>query len=156
LINSFEPENYYCEMELKSVQAADEDSGLVALCKKGDPEAFEKLVDKYQRRIFNTVLRIVGNSDDAADATQDAFLSAYRAMSEFEGRSSFSTWLHAIAINSARNRLRQSNARRRYEVASLNGHRRDDDPPAAEPASKEATAPERLEKNEVRCWCSGI
>ena len=70
-------------------------------------EALYELFDRYRRRLFNTALRLLGNSDDAEDALQDALLAAFRNLDGFKGRSQFYTWLTRIVINAALMRLRR-------------------------------------------------
>ena len=84
-------------------------------------EALNELFDRYRRRLFNTALRLLGNSDDAEDALQDALLAAFRNLDGFKGRSQFSTWLTRIVINAALMRLR----RMRPEVMTSIDQKRD-------------------------------
>lgn len=65
----------------------------------GDMKAMERLIVKYQDRLFNTILRMCGNRDDAVELTQDAFVKVLESIDKFEGRSSFYTWLFRIAVN---------------------------------------------------------
>jgi len=83
------------------------DLELVQRCKSGELSAFETLVLRHQDKIFNLVLRYVGNREDAADITQEVFLKAYRAMGSFAERSSFGTWLYRIAVNTALSFMRK-------------------------------------------------
>ena len=62
---------------------------------------FNSLVDAYQDKLYNVVLRMVGNADDALDIVQVAFLKAYRSLSRFKGQSKIYTWLYRIAVNTA-------------------------------------------------------
>jgi RNA polymerase sigma-70 factor (ECF subfamily) len=78
-----------------------DDRRLIADCLQGDSAAFGELVRRYQDRLYNTVLRLVGNAEDALDVVQDAFLHAYQALHGFKGDSLFFTWLYRIAINTA-------------------------------------------------------
>ena len=85
----------------------DPDGALVAQVQNGDTDAFEELVRRHTRRVFGTLAGIVGNMDDARDATQDVFLKAFENIGRFQGRSKFSTWLTSIAINTGTEILRQ-------------------------------------------------
>lgn len=85
---------------------------LLAACRCGDTAAFEQLVLRYQRSLYNIALRISGNEADAAEIVQEAFLNAWRKIGEFRGEARFSTWLTSIAINLARNRWQQIRQRR--------------------------------------------
>ena len=86
--------------------AARSDRDLAAACCEGDQEAFGELVARHQDRAFNLALRLTGSPDDAADAVQEAFLKAYRAMPTFRRESSFYTWLFRIVVNEVRSRRR--------------------------------------------------
>lgn len=72
---------------------------LVRKCQQGDKGAFELLVVKYQRRIFNVIFGVVRNRDIVEDLAQDTFLNAYRSIGGFKGDSSFYTWIYRIAVN---------------------------------------------------------
>jgi RNA polymerase sigma-70 factor (ECF subfamily) len=72
----------------------------------GDHEAFGRLVRRYQRRVYAAALHILQSHADADDATQEAFVRAYKGLSTFDGRSDFFTWLYRIAVNTALNTLR--------------------------------------------------
>jgi RNA polymerase sigma-70 factor (ECF subfamily) len=132
-------------------KATNEDCELVSLCKKGDVDAFEALVKKHQKRMFNIAFRMLGSYDEASEIVQDAFVSAYRGMRNFKGRAKFSTWLCAIVMNHSKNRLKQVKAQLHYEKYSIN-----DPIPAGEgqvhgePPSSEPSALERLEQRDVQ------
>ena len=76
------------------------------LARQGDRAAFGRLVQRHQRRVHSAALHILGNHADADDATQEAFVRAYRGLATFDGRADFSTWLYRITINTALNGLR--------------------------------------------------
>ena len=76
-----------------------EDLGLIRRFKAGDSDAMEQLVVKYQDRIFNVILKMCGNADDAAELTQDTFVKIIENIQRFKGRSSFYTWAFRIAVN---------------------------------------------------------
>ena len=86
---------------LKKNDTADEQ--LIAIAKKGDRNAFELLVIKYQFRVRAIVKKILRDRNDIDDVTQDTFVSAYRALENFRGGSQFYTWLYRIAVNTAKN-----------------------------------------------------
>jgi len=94
-----------------------EDDRLVDRCQDGDLEAFNKLVLKYQDRVFDTVYRMVADYEDARDLAQDCFLKAFLAIGEFRGQSSFYTWLFRIAVNCALSQRRRAARQERYVVA---------------------------------------
>ncbi|CAM5328488.1 RNA polymerase sigma factor RpoE [Eoetvoesiella caeni] len=81
----------------------DVDAELVARVQKGDKRAFDLLVLKYQRKIMRLLSRMVREPGEVEDVAQEAFIKAYRAISQFRGDSAFYTWLYRIAINTARN-----------------------------------------------------
>jgi RNA polymerase sigma-70 factor (ECF subfamily) len=78
-----------------------DDNRLIAECRQGNTAAFGELVSRYQDRLFNTVLRLVDNAEDARDVVQEAFLHAYQSLPSFKGDSLFFTWLYRIAVNTA-------------------------------------------------------
>jgi RNA polymerase sigma-70 factor, ECF subfamily len=129
----------------------DEDAAYVLLCKKGDTDAFEILVERHQKRMLNLAYRIMGDYDEACDVVQEAFFSAYRSIRSFRGESKFSTWLYGIVVNHARNRIKQAESRLRHETRSI------DDPIEMKNGSVSRqvsdcgeTAAEELEKREVQ------
>ena len=85
---------------------SDPDFEIVARVKNGDTDAFEELVRKHGRRVYRSLIGILGTPEEAEDALQDAFLKAFQHLPNFEGRSRFSTWLVRIAINTGLQRLR--------------------------------------------------
>lgn len=90
----------------------------MAASKDGHQAAFGELFARYSQRILRTTLRITRNREDAEDAVQDSFLNALVHIGSFEGRSSFSSWLTRIAINSALMKLRKNRA---YPEVSIDG-----------------------------------
>ena len=95
------------------------DAGLVAECQDGDTSAFDELVRRYKDRIYNVVYRLLGDHEDALDVCQDVFVRAYRGIGGFRGDAQVSTWLHSIAGNLARNRLRDAGRKGRDRGTSL-------------------------------------
>ena len=85
-----------------------DDDVLVQQCRHGDSAAMERLICKYQNRIYNTILKICANSDDAAELTQDTFVKVIENIDKFEGRSSFYTWAFRIAVNLTLNHCKRS------------------------------------------------
>jgi RNA polymerase sigma-70 factor (ECF subfamily) len=86
--------------------ADDPDFEIVERVRNGDTDAFEELVRKHGRRVYRSLLGILGKPEETEDALQDAFLKAFQHLPNFEGRSRFSTWLVRIAINTGLQRLR--------------------------------------------------
>jgi RNA polymerase sigma-70 factor (ECF subfamily) len=91
---------------------------LISKSRAGDVEAFNSLVERYERLVYNVVLRMMGDSAAAEDVTQDAFLSAYRAIGKFRG-GSFKAWLLRIATNCCRDRFRAAQRSRALSLDAL-------------------------------------
>ena len=128
-----------------------DDHELVCRCKKGELDAFEELVIKHQKKMFNIAFRMVNNYEDASEIVQDAFFSAYKGIQRFEKRSSFSTWLCTIVINTSRNRLQQIKSAARHEQFSLDDHASTGNGSMRfELASDCPSAEEQLEKKEMQ------
>jgi RNA polymerase sigma-70 factor, ECF subfamily len=83
------------------------DNELVRECLDGDEHAFETLLLRYQGPVYNAVLRMVRNRDEASDLTQTAFLKAYEQLSKFDPRHKFFSWLYRIALNEAINHVKR-------------------------------------------------
>jgi RNA polymerase sigma-70 factor (ECF subfamily) len=81
------------------------DRQLVAKAQRGDKQAFELLVEKYQRKLARLLSRFIRDPAEVEDVTQEAFIKAYRALPAFRGDSAFYTWLYRIGINTAKNYL---------------------------------------------------
>jgi RNA polymerase sigma-70 factor (ECF subfamily) len=92
-----------------------EEDELIQRAKQGDLDCFNRLVERYQREVYNLCLRMLGNTQAAEDATQDAFLSAFRGVGKFRG-GSFRAWLCRIAANACRDQFR---LQRRRPTTSL-------------------------------------
>ncbi len=96
-------------------RSAKADEQLVQAAQEGDNRAFDELVRRYQDRVYRLSYRILRNEDDAGEALQDAFLSAYRGLKGFRADARFSTWLFRIATNASLMKHR----RRRHDHVSL-------------------------------------
>ena len=81
-----------------------DDAELVRLAQAGERDAFDAIVQRHQRRIYQLCYRFAGNHEDASDLAQDAFVRAFRALPKFKGDSALATWLHRIAVNVCLNR----------------------------------------------------
>ena len=90
---------------------ARDDAALLRAHAAGDPEAFAEIVRRHRDRLWAVALRTVGDREEAADALQDALLSAYRAAERFRGDSAVTTWLHRIVVNACLDRIRRRQAR---------------------------------------------
>ena len=107
-----------------------DDAPLVARAQTGDLEAFDELVRRHQRTVYNVAYRVVGDTHEASDVAQEVFIRAYRALGNFRGQAKFSTWLYHIAVNTAKNHLRSWSRQHRLQTVSLEG-------PADEEAEEE-------------------
>jgi RNA polymerase sigma-70 factor (ECF subfamily) len=92
------------------------DQDLLARHVEGDPEAFGELVRRHRDRLWAVALRTLGDREEAADAVQDALVSAYRAAHTFRGQSAVTTWLHRITVNACLDRARKAASRRTSPV----------------------------------------
>ena len=101
-----------------------EAGGAVERAQSGDSDAFRLLVEQHSRAIFRLAYRMTGNEEDAEDVVQETFLRAYRQLSRYEARSSFSTWLYRIASNYSLDLIRM---RKRHEEKRERGSREDHD-----------------------------
>jgi RNA polymerase sigma-70 factor (ECF subfamily) len=88
-----------------------DDAVLLRAHAAGDPDAFSELVRRHRDRLWAVALRTLGDREEAADALQDALLSAYRAAGRFRGDSAVTTWLHRIVVNACVDRMRRRQAR---------------------------------------------
>jgi RNA polymerase sigma-70 factor (ECF subfamily) len=118
---------------------------LVERCRQGDERAWSDLVDATHREVYTLCLRILGDPDDAAEATQDAYLKAWRGLKGFRGDASFTTWLYRVAANAAISKHRGRKRRRAHETGAQ------DEVLTRIPAtgSTETTAGARLEVQDV-------
>lgn len=89
----------------------EQEAAIVRKVLGGDANAFETLVLEYEKNVYNIALRMTGNSDDAADMTQEAFIKAYNSLQSFRGDSKFSVWLYRIVSNVCLDFLRSKNRR---------------------------------------------
>ena len=92
--------------ELESPKPEHE-SELVRRARKGDLQAYDDLVKRYQERIYATIYHMTSNHEDANDLAQESFIKAYQALKSFKGGSTFYTWLYRIAVNKTINFLKQ-------------------------------------------------
>ena len=92
------------------------DQDLLAQHVEGDPDAFGELVRRHRDRLWAVALRTLGDREEAADAVQDALVSAYRAAHTFRGQSAVTTWLHRITVNACLDRARKAASRKTSPV----------------------------------------
>jgi RNA polymerase sigma-70 factor (ECF subfamily) len=97
----------------------DPDLDVLEAFRRGDPGAFDVLVERHHRRVFRLACRLLGDEDAALDAAQECFVKAWRALARFQGDSLFTTWLTRIAINQCRNELRKRGTVKHRRARSL-------------------------------------
>ena len=85
----------------------------------GDRQAFDELMRRHEDRIFGLALRVLGDRDDALEAVQETFLTVFRKVRQFSGRSAFSTWLYRVAMNTCYDALRKAKRRRTVPANEL-------------------------------------
>ena len=83
-----------------------DERALVDACLADDPGAFDLIVERHRRSVYQLCYRFVGNHEDASDLSQDVFLRAFRGLRTFRGQSSLATWLYRIGVNVCLNRLK--------------------------------------------------
>lgn len=118
---------------------AAKDAELLARIAEGDHEAFTEVMRTHEDRVFSVCLRIMGNRELALDATQEAFLTAFRKASQFKGESTFGTWVYRIATNACYDILRK---RKRRPTEPLLEHAHPADPSAEASIDSAALRPE--------------
>lgn len=87
-------------------EPGDDDVQWVARCLRGEAAAFEPIVQRYQRILFSVAYRMLGNYDDALDATQNAFIKAYQGLDGYDPKRRFFSWIYRIAVNECLNARR--------------------------------------------------
>lgn len=92
----------------------DREKSLIEECKQGDIESFELLIKDHQQMAFNIAYRMLGNIEDARDASQDAFIKIFKNIKTFKGNSSFSTWMYRIVSNTCLDELRKKKKHHNY------------------------------------------
>lgn len=118
------------------------DFELVERCRNGDRRAFEELIREYQRPVYNAAYRVLGNPDDAADATQAAFLKAFENLGSYDPKYKFFSWIYRIAVNESINQVKRN---RKLE------------PMAEEPALGDNSPEARVEGRDLsRCIQDGL
>jgi len=91
--------------EIAPLADAADDRTLVAACLEGRRDAFDAIVERHQRQVYQLCYRFAGNHEDASDLAQDVFIRAYRGLHSFKGQAAFSTWLYRIGVNVCLNRM---------------------------------------------------
>ena len=122
--------------------SGDSDAQLVARAVAGEQHAYELLVIKYQRRITRLAAHMVRDAELAQDIAQETFIRAWRALHQFRGEAQFSTWLHRIAVNTAKRALMNRARSPVLTEAALQAGREDDETSPLERESISETTPE--------------
>lgn len=115
------------------------DSALLARVAGGDHQAFDEVMREHESRIFAVCLRMLGDREQALDATQDTFLTVFRKSSQFRGDSSLGTWMYRIAVNTCYDHLRR---RSRKPTSPLPDHLEVADPSAEDALASAGMRPE--------------
>lgn len=124
------------------------DELLVERAKRGDVEAFEKLISQHEKTVYNIAFRLTGNHEDASDVAQEAFIRAYSSLADFRGDSSFATWLYRIVNNACLDELRR---RKRQKVTYLDQTVEMEDGEVSRQIADPSDGPEQaLERVELR------
>jgi RNA polymerase sigma-70 factor (ECF subfamily) len=127
-----------------------EEETLVAALKARDPDAFETLVRLHAPRLLAVSRRMLDNEEDARDAVQDAFVSAFRSIDRFQGQSKISTWLHRIVVNMSLMRLRTRRRKPEESLEPLLPTFTDDGHHAQQFSAWEESADRLVEREETR------
>jgi RNA polymerase sigma-70 factor (ECF subfamily) len=122
--------------------------GLLEQCRRGDPEAFARLVALHEGMVFNLAVRLLGDAEEARDIAQEVFLQVYRSLGRFEGRSALKTWIYRIVVNQCRNRRRWWRRRRKERSCPLEALTQADEARLAEAGPRTEGPEERLERRE--------
>lgn len=96
VVNRSEPSAPYADLD---------DAGLVAAAAAGARDAFDVIVERHRRAVYQVCFRFVNNHEDASDLAQEAFVRAWKGLPRFKGQSALATWLHRIAVNVCLNRV---------------------------------------------------
>lgn len=118
----------------------EQEAAVIQAVLDGDINAYELLVKEYEKNVYNLALRMVGNSDDAADMSQEAFIKAYNSLTSFRGDSKFSVWLYRIVSNVCLDYLRSRGRRQTVSLSTEN----DDGEDVEIDIADETQSPERL------------
>lgn len=116
------------------------DADMIARCRRGDRDAFDLLVERYQSKVFNLAYRLLGDPDEAADVAQEAFLRIYRGLQSFQGGSALTTWVYRIVHNLCLDEMKKK--RRRPQIVTDPADPEEGGEPLIDRLSDEADEPE--------------
>lgn len=127
---------------------SDKEKDLLLKARNGDVEAFEMIIEDYQKKVFNIALRMIGNHDDASELAQEVFIRIYKSIKNFKGESSLSTWIYRITTNVCLDELRK---RKNKNVVSLDEDVKHEDGEIKRQVEDTGPTPDIIaEKNEIR------
>ncbi|ADG69623.1 RNA polymerase sigma factor, sigma-70 family [Planctopirus limnophila DSM 3776] len=129
---------------------AEDEQQLIERLRGGEREAFEMFVRRYCNPMYYVARRILRHDDDAREAMQEAFLSAFRKIHQFDARSQFSTWLHRIVVNAALKKLQVRERREKRTIDAFLPTFTDDDHHRIEPRCPILSSEELAQRNELR------
>lgn len=133
----------------KSCAGQDEDTVSIKSFLAGDKKTFDKLVLKYQDRVFNLCYRFLGDYEEANDSAQETFIKVYNSLKNFRFESAFSTWLYRIAVNTCKNKLSSLKFRLNQRMVRLDREKASDEDCRLTEIRDESLSPEaELEKKE--------
>jgi len=127
-----------------------DEPALLARLRSGDGDAFEACVRAYSGQLLAVARRILSHEEDARDAVQDAFLSAFKGIGRFEGLSRIGTWLHRIVVNAALSRLRTRQRRPEMSIEDMLPHFGEGEHQIDPPTPWKATSVAILQRQEMR------
>jgi RNA polymerase sigma-70 factor (ECF subfamily) len=124
------------------------EKALLDRVRSGDVEAFEQLIEGYQKKVYNIALRMIGNHDDASELAQEVFIRVYKSISSFKEESQLSTWIYRITSNACLDELRR---RKNKRVVSIDENIKYEDSEFKRELEDDKPTPDILaEKNEIR------
>lgn len=91
-----------------------EDQKFIEALREGTNQAYGRLLDEYQQKVFGTCISFVPNQEDAEDIAQDVFVEVFNSISKFKGDSKLSTWIYRISVNKSLEFIRKKNAKKRF------------------------------------------
>lgn len=96
-----------------------QETKLIQSAKKGNKVAFEQLIELYEKKVYNIALHMLKNEEDAKDAAQDSLIKIYRNIKKFDGKSSFSTWVYRVTVNTSLDLIRKKKSSKERDTYSL-------------------------------------
>lgn len=126
----------------------DDEKNLLTKAKNNDIDAFEKLIEIYQKKVFNIAFRMMGNYEDANDAAQEVFIRVFRSLESFKEQSAFSTWIYRITTNVCLDELRK---KKNKKLIYIDEEIKNEDGEVKRQIESDEPTPEILaEKNEIK------